>query len=211
MAPESFGPEERRAYTELALLQALLQTDERAYPWNPGDPEVDTFFACLEQNPDLEGCSQEEIETQSQAFFAQLDQLWSEVEAVITSRTSQDSLVARLRVALSQQSAVSLPKTLVSDIANQAQQLAHTNLSRVEQLVQCVQAVLPNWTEEDLHVLARPFAYSMRDQAAQEPGRLRSTDRAIDWTTLSEIEQARLSLAIAHYAITQLQQTDNQE
>jgi hypothetical protein len=74
-----------------------------------------------------------------------------------------------------------------------------------EQLMQCVQELLPNWAEDDLLVLARPFAYSMRSTDAAVIESMLSNLGCQDWTALAEIEQARASLAIAQYALTQLQ------
>ncbi|MFM6201130.1 MAG: hypothetical protein ACKPE1_18665, partial [Dolichospermum sp.] len=57
---------------------------------------------------------------------------------------------------------------------------------------------------DDLLVLARPFAYSMR---SSEPDKLTSLIRDLenrDWCSLSEIEQAKISLAIANYALEYL-------
>lgn len=69
--------------------------------------------------------------------------------------------------------------------------------------MQCIQELLPNWAEDDLLVLARPFAYSMRGADTDEfvLGNVPSQD----WTALSEIEKARTGLAIAQYALAQLQ------
>ena len=54
------------------------------------------------------------------------------------------------------------------------------------------------WAEDDLRVFARPLAYAMRGEVASEPS-------SNDWAALSEIEQAKLTLAIAKYAMEHVQ------
>ena len=73
------------------------------------------------------------------------------------------------------------------------------------QLVQCVQELLPSWAEDDLLVLARPFAYTMRGKDTDTIDSVLGNICSQEWKALSEIEQARAGLAIAHYALTQLQ------
>jgi len=71
-------------------------------------------------------------------------------------------------------------------------------------LVECVQTVLPNCETETLLVLARPYAYAMRGLEPQNAESTISDINNREWTVLSEIEQAKVSLAIAHYAFTHL-------
>jgi hypothetical protein len=69
-------------------------------------------------------------------------------------------------------------------------------------MVECVLDILPQWAEEDLQVLARPLAYAMREVDSEGAELVMATRRP--WAQLSEIEQARVSLAVARYAISQL-------
>ena len=78
-----------------------------------------------------------------------------------------------------------------------------------DRLVECVQSLLPDWAEDDLLVLARPFAYAMRGSQAADVESVLGEIRHEDWTALSKIEQARVSIAIAHYALEQLQARTN--
>jgi len=55
--------------------------------------------------------------------------------------------------------------------------------------VQCVQILPPNWAEEDLLVLARPFSLYHGNQMSDIEFVLGAL-RLEDWTALSEIEQA---------------------
>jgi hypothetical protein len=73
-------------------------------------------------------------------------------------------------------------------------------------MVECVLDILPQWAEEDLQVLARPLAYAMREVDSEGTQLAMATKRP--WAQLSEIEQARVSLAVARYAISQLAISD---
>ncbi|NDJ17689.1 hypothetical protein [Myxacorys almedinensis] len=148
------------------------------YPWNPADPASEAFFNQLEQDLVL-ALSDSEVAERSQAFSRHIDQLFS-------ATSLQTSLAHKF---------ANVPQELLNAIARQAQQVAQTTTTLADQLVQCVQDVLPQWAEDDLRVLARPLAYAMRgDEAA-------SSLPSATWDDLSETEQARMSLAIARYAI----------
>jgi hypothetical protein len=161
------------------------------YAWNPLDPESEEFFTHLEQSFSLDDWSAEETATRSQAFFGKLNQLWS-------TTTLQESLVERF--------ATRVPQQLLGAIVAQAQQALTTSQSLADQLVQCVSTILPNMAQDDLLVLTRPLAYAMRNGESR-----RAVDatlekiRPVAWEELSDIEQARLSLAIARYALAELE------
>lgn len=174
-----------QAEAELELVQALLQADAATYPWNPADPKAESYFTQLEQEFDLTAWSEDEIAPRSQKLFAFVDQLWAPVS-------------------LTQKFAARIPQTLLNQIAQHAQRIVSSNLSLANQLVQCVQDVLPNWGEEDLQILARPLAYAMRGDETEAIETTLTAIRAVEWIELSEVEQARLSLAVARYALAQL-------
>jgi hypothetical protein len=201
-----------QAQVEQDLANALLQTDEVIlrweptepidmaevevvenphgkipYPWNPADSASETFFAELEQSFSLDDWQDTEIAARSMAFFSHLDQLWS--------TNSLQTMLA--------QKFAEMPQALLNAIAHQAQQIAEASNSLADQLVQCVQEILPAWADEDLQVLARPLAYAMRDESDAIESTLKSI-RPVEWTELSETEQAKMSLAVARYAIDQL-------
>ena len=79
-----------------------------------------------------------------------------------------------------------------------------------DKIVQCVQDVLPNWAADDLFVLARPLAYSMRSREDNGTELVFNRLSNHEWINLSEIEQAKVSVALAYYAISQLNQTSTQ-
>lgn len=191
-----------RSQTELDLLEALLATDDTTYPWNPTDLESEEYFIEQERQFALEDWSESEITARSDAFFSKLEQIWS--ETVGFESTDIDNLQANL-----QQRAASIPQGWLQAIAHQAYHVLAEQKSMTDKLVQCVKDLLPNWAEDDLQVLARPFAYTMRsvDTIPNTPeieSVLGNTQRQ-EWAALSEIEQARASLAIARYALAQLQ------
>ncbi|NJL49253.1 MAG: hypothetical protein HC929_19630 [Leptolyngbyaceae cyanobacterium SM2_5_2] len=79
--------------------------------------------------------------------------------------------------------------------------MARSSQSFLEQMVACANVVLPAWTGDDLAVLARPMALSLRDgQGEMVDLTLRATAQT-DWESLSQVERARLSLAIASVAL----------
>lgn len=188
-----------QAQAELELLQLVLQKDAAdTYPWNPASAEQ--YFEALEQEVAKAGWSDEEIGEQGQILANYLEQVWTEFEPA----SVQTNLVETISVALNRQLSVQVPQQLLEGLVQRAQQLASCQLSLADWMVQCVQSCLPDWSADDLQVLARPFAYAMRggDGEVLEVA-LRSV-RCEAWTELSGVEQARLSLAIARYAIAQM-------
>jgi len=167
---------------------AEIPTSKISYPWNPSDPSAESFLLELEQEFSLNTWEDHDIAQRSQSFFSHLDALW---------------LATDLETTLAQKFAW-VPQALLAAIAQQAQKVVETSNSLADQLIQCVQDLLPSWAEDDLQVLARPLAYAMRSDAADVVDATINSVSAIAWSDLSETEQARMSLAIARYAIDQL-------
>jgi len=176
------------------LLETLFLNQERLYPWNPLTLEAEPYFSEIENSlethaPELvdyldEGCNQ---------FYHNLDRLWESAKPVAVS-----DLNAQLEAQFSQM----VPQEVLATIAAKAEQLTASSVSIADRLIHCVQESLPQWDVEDLLVLARPFAYAMR--GGEEKTALdRVVQRAssIDWESCSELEKARLTLAVARYAI----------
>ncbi|MGD1717798.1 hypothetical protein [Dapis sp. BLCC M172] len=180
---------------ELDLLNAIV-LDDIAYPWNPETPESDTYFNSLEQELPLSDLFNDvEMTTACQNFYSQTDKLWPIIE-------TQNALYKKF--------ADFAPKNLLNklgkiaiNVVDQVNRLGST-LSLSDQLVHCVSEVLPGWDLEDLEVMARPLAYSMRGEQNDAVENTLATMQPVDWYDLSEVEQARLSLAIALYAISQV-------
>lgn len=187
-----------QAQAELELLQLILE-EPPSYPYNPAEPEAEAYFAALEQEVLATGWFAEDLTAQGQVLSNRIDQLWSAFATPVVS-IATDSLSA----ALLQRFAVRAPQDVIHRISQQAQQLVSQNLSMAEQLVQCVQGCLPQWGAEDLQVFARPLAFTMRSSEAEVLESTINSVRSVEWAELSDVEQARLSLAIARYALSQL-------
>lgn len=184
IAPSISSPSVR-LQVELELLQTLFpemryeSPDEISYPWNPAEPDAEACLTALEQAFSLDDWSAEETTERSQVLFGQLEHCW-------------------LRTDLSLRFAA-IPTTLLDAIIDQAKQAIKQSVSAADRLVGCVRELFPDWNEADLHVLARPFAYAMRDGSD-----FSAVAALADWSALSELDRARLSLAAANYLLTQL-------
>lgn len=169
-----------------------------SYPWNPLTSEAEDFFATSTASI-WDGFAEAEIAHRSQSFFACLDHLWPTVNL-------QNALASRF--------AVRVPEALLNTIAQKAQavfseaQQAVSEASNLlaDQLVQCVRDLAPGLAEEDLYVLVRPLAVQMRNgNAAAAVDSFIAQVPPVEWEQLSDIQRARLGLAIARYALSQLQ------
>lgn len=187
---------------ELDFLAALLEPEDASYPWNPADQESEAYFCALEQQfLSDELWEEEQLTMRSQGFFQQLDALWPEDPIHSPQKTNiSQILFANLQGAF----AAAVPQEWLNTIAQKATEIFTSQQSIGEQLVECVQGVLPTWGIEDLLVLARPYAYAMRSGEPQNPGSVMTKLEDKDWTSLSDVEQAKVSLAISYYALTQL-------
>jgi hypothetical protein len=160
---------------------AEIPQNKISYPWNPADSGSESFFNSLDQKFSLDTLSESDLSDRAEAFFSHLDTLFA-------APTLETSLAQKF---------ATVPQSILNAIARQAQKLANSSASLADQLVLCVQEALPQWAEDDLQILARPLAYSMRGEE--------QTVKSGDWAKLSETEQARLTLAIAQYALKEVQ------
>lgn len=179
---------------ELEMLAALLAEDS-IYPWDGSNAETEAYFIAAEQEFGA-SWQAEETSARSHSFLSQLDRLWQ----AATPANAITSLQAKLRA----QFADRLPQNWLDAIAQQARQAIATQETLAGQLVECVQQLLPNFGAEDLQVLARPYAYAMRSSSNEMPKMLGNITPE-KWATLSEVQQAKVTLAIARYALEQLQ------
>ncbi|WP_016948943.1 hypothetical protein [Anabaena sp. PCC 7108] len=187
---------------DLDLLEALLQPEDAAYPWNPADEESEAYFSQLEQQFDCQDLLTEDLTTRAQNFYHHLDDLWSQVSHSQTDHDQKPS--HRLQSALHTAFSSAVPLNWLNAIAQKALEVITLEKSASDKLVECVQALLPNWGTDDLLVLARPFSYAMRSHEQQNLVFVISNIENREWTSLSEIEQAKVSLAIADYAFKQI-------
>jgi hypothetical protein len=158
-------------------------------PWNPSDSESEDYYQAKEQAFNLDDWSAEELQQSSHSFFAKLDACWPDQAPDVLSL-------------LSQKFAARIPQQWLEKVAIEATKAAAEKLAAVDQLVNCVQNLLPTWESEDLLVLARPYSYAMRS----DPGvmNLDNLARSIDWEELSATEQVKLTMLASKYALEQL-------
>lgn len=189
-SPDSQYFRDSQTQVEMELLATIVQTDV-AYPWNPAQLESESYLTALEEEFALsDSFSDSDIAQKSQVLFAQLEQVW---------------LTTALQKSLREKFA-RVPQDFLARIAQSVQNATVKYQSLADQMVECVLDILPQWAEEDLQVLARPLAYAMRDVDSEGAELVMATRRP--WAQLSEIEQARVSLAVARYAISQLAISD---
>ena len=198
---------EQQAATELELLQVLLS--DEAYPWHlESDDAQHQYFDPLESRWTQEVSADENtvIAEKGQLFFQQLDQAWADADASLATQpnAASTSSLASIQAVLAEQFQDRVPAGLIDTLTQKAQQLASQPLSLAEQLVQSVQDVLPEWGTEDLQVLARPYAFAMRGPETDKLEVALRSVRYAAWTELSGVEQARLSLALARYTLSQM-------
>ncbi|WP_413161369.1 hypothetical protein ACL6C3_22725 [Capilliphycus salinus ALCB114379] len=180
---------------ELDLLDALLE-EEQPIAWYPSAWESEADLKELDEQLALCDClTDEDVHQRLQSLLTQVEDLWS-----VT--TLQKSLVEKF--------AEFVPQDLLQRLAKRAiglsEKIRDYHYSLAEQLVHCTQEILPHWQEEDLQVLARPFAYAMRGGESEPLDTTLNQTPTKPWNQLSEIEQARMGLAIARYALSELEQ-----
>ncbi|MGB3639779.1 MAG: hypothetical protein WBA39_19715 [Rivularia sp. (in: cyanobacteria)] len=201
--------------TELDLLATLLEPEDNSYPWNPCDEDTTAYFNQLEEQFVMQDLLDEELSTRCEGFHNQLDALWSKCDTSEQSNCNTNTTIAvKLQKNLQKQFSNSMPSSWISLIAQKAAEIFNDKHSITEQLIECVQAVLPSLEVDDIMVLARPFAYATR---SGEPKKIESTlakfdrDDNREWAALSEIEQAKAGLAVAYHALNQLDSSQTEE
>ncbi len=178
-------------------LLASIFASESPYPWEPTSPDGEAYFSHLEAALENDPGVDEAITAGWSQFSQVLETRWASVDASPTER---------VLAALQSEFQGRMPETVLSTIATTAAALVQSGRPLAEQLVETVKSVLPGWDTGDLAVLARPLAYSLRDGRGEILDlTLRSAPQA-DWDALSEIEKARLSLAIASVALSRAQE-----
>lgn len=206
--PEDF--QKLPSQIHLEFLEALFQPEDATYPWNPATQESEEYFLQLEEELALKDVLADELAIRSQAFYNQLDTLWTSFTSCYKCST-ESNIIAKLQESLQSVFAARVPQEWLQAIARKASEVVNSQDSMAEQLVKCVQALLPTLEEEDLFVLARPYAYAMRSNEPQKTAQtVLESVREGEWANLSEIEQARISLAIASYALGKIKSFQTQ-
>jgi hypothetical protein len=180
-----------RSQAEAELIDCLLTSPTLDYPWDPTEPATADYYTESDRYFSLDDWSDTEIEQKSQSFFTQIQACWLD-----TSSPEREFNPAQL---LTDKFGHRVPHQWLAAIATKVSSLANSQLEPVEQLVQSVQDLLTNWAADDLLVMARPYAYAMRcDPGVNDPDRI---VRPLEWTELTELERAKLTILIAQYAI----------
>lgn len=201
--------------TELDLLATLLEPEDNSYPWNPCEEDTEAYFNQLEEQFVMQDLLDEELSKRCEGFHNQLDALWSKCDTSEQSNCNTNTTVAvKLQKNLQKQFSNSMPSSWIGLIAQKAAEVFNQKQPITEQLIECVQAVLPSLEVDDIMVLARPIAYATR---SGEPKKVESTLANLDrddnreWAALSEIEQAKAGLAVAYHALNQLDSSQTEE
>lgn len=193
--------------TELDLLATLLDPVDNSYPWNPGEEDTEAYFNQIEEQFVMQDLLDEELNTRCEGFHNQLDALWSKCDTSAQYNCNTNSTVAvKLQKSLQKQFSNSMPSAWISLIAQKAAEIFNDKQSMTQQLIECVQAVLPSLEVDDIMVLARPYAYATRSGVKKVESTVAEFDRDdnCEWAALSEIEQAKAGLAVAYHALNQL-------
>jgi hypothetical protein len=196
---------------DLELLEVLLAPEDPAYPWNPAD-DTEDYYLRLEQEIVPQNFWTSEELTQGEATFSRhLDMIWAQIPNY-HPETPEKQLVDYLYPALEQAFAKFVPSAWLNTIAQKATAVFTLEQSSSEKLLECMQALLPNWNIEDLLVVTRPLALNMRNVKPQDLTlsiihRLEQQE----WTSLTEIEQAKNIGLIADFALKQLDNFPNSQ
>ncbi|MEO1068509.1 MAG: hypothetical protein AAFW95_05235 [Cyanobacteria bacterium J06638_6] len=193
------APNSDPAMTAETDLLASILAHESVYPWLPLSPEAESYLTGLEAELDAmeDGDFSPAIAAGWQALSAQMATYMAEYD------TAPALPQAAITAVLGQISQFQerMPSGLLQELAASATTLARSGQPLIDQLVQCVSVALPTWNDADLAVLARPLAYSLRDGRGEILDLNLRTIPTVDWENLSDIEQARLTLAIASVAL----------
>ena len=182
-------PRREIATAQSELLQNVLDT-ELSTPWITTEVADEYADTVDEAGLALE-FSDDEVAKGWEGLSATLNQIWSDT-----------TLLSGLQAKFADR----LPSDFLAAIGAKAQQVAKSGQPMIDQLISCVQDGFENMATADLQVMARPMAFAMRGSSADEfvEATVQSV-RKDDWEALSPVEQARLSLAAARYAISQVE------
>ncbi|MBE9136984.1 hypothetical protein IQ254_07170 [Nodosilinea sp. LEGE 07088] len=206
MNQPSHAPSPDAAMTAEHDLLASILAAEAVYPWLPLSPEAESYLTGLEAELDAVEDGSDVSAAITAGWQALSAQMTTQMAAYDTASALSQPAVASVLGQISQFQE-RIPGGLLQSLATSATTLARSGQPLIDQLVQCVSVVLPTWNADDLAVLARPLAYSLRDGRGEILDlNLRAISTA-PWENLSDIEQARLTLAIASVALQTAQTT----
>ena len=180
------------------LIDSLLASFTSTYPWNPTDPDTADYYLETDRHFSLDDWSDAEITQRSRSFFAQIQSCWANSPTPIVELSPLAALVEKF--------GARVPQQWLAQIAENVRCLATNQLEPIDRLIQSVQDLLPNWAADDLLVIARPYAYAMRGDTGVE--KIDNIVRPLAWKELSELERAKLTIAIAQAAINNSNASD---
>lgn len=199
---------------EQDLLAAILNPDP-AYPWQPVATGAEGYLSHLEA--ELEALADGDLDATIAAGWQTLAaQMTTQMNAAQSATQSLPQVTPELDLTavtpvLNQlrQFQERMPSGLLQSLATSATTLVRSGQPLIDQLVHCVGDVLPGWDLDDLAVLARPLAYSLRDGRGEILELNLRAIPATEWESLSNLEQARLTLTIASVALKTAQNGRN--
>jgi hypothetical protein len=174
------------------LIDSLLASSTNTYPWNPADPATADYYLETDRHFSLDHWSDAEITQRSRSFFTQIQSCWANSPTPVLETSPLAALIEKF--------GARVPQQWLAQIAANVSGLATQQLEPIDRLIQSVQDLLPNWAAEDLCVIARPYAYAMRGDTGVE--NIDNIVKPLAWTELSELERAKLTMAIAQAAIS---------
>ena len=77
---------------DLEFIEALLEPEDAAYPWNLADESTDAYFHNLELQFGLPDFSDAELITSSENFYQNLDIIWDQVAAIENHNISKNTV-----------------------------------------------------------------------------------------------------------------------
>lgn len=178
--------------TELEMLHSVL-TEDTSYLWNPHEPHASAYLDKIEEASEVGELFEDAFESQWSKLATQAEQLWSSQSSALAA-----SLIQRFQSRM--------PTQLLTQLAAKVQDVSNSGLVLIDQLVDCAQDIVVGWEVDDLQVMARPLAMAMRDGQGEIVDMTLRSVQQTDWDNLSELEQARLVLAIARYALDEIAQ-----
>ncbi|CDN16487.1 FIG00875589: hypothetical protein [Richelia intracellularis] len=135
------------------------------------EPECEEYLLQAESQFVFQDIMEDELNSFCNNFYSQVDSLWgSPLPTISYNYTTDNSLVAGIHESLQKSFAARVLQDWLQKIAQATTNIVDSQVSVGEQLVECVQSVLPAWEEEDLLVLARPVAYAMRSGNNSQSG-----------------------------------------
>lgn len=188
-----FPPDDAEAQSQ--LIDCLLSSSTANYPWNPAEPASADYYHETDRHFSLDSWSEAEITQKSRSFFAQIQSCWANSPTPVLELIPVAALIEKF--------GARVPHQWLAQIAANVSGLATSQLEPIDRLVQSVQDLLPNWGTEDLLVIARPYAYAMRGNTGVD--NIDNIVRPLTWTELSELERAKLTMAIAQAAIERVE------